>query len=237
MSIQRKGLTKLSLVALALIFGLTLLPDQAAADRWHDNGYRKGGHHHAKHKHWEWHSEREYWRKKRERQRQRRLAKLEWEREWRQWERERRREKRYRQKHGSYHNTGFNNQTIGGVIGGLLGGLAGNQFGKGNGRIAATIGGTILGAVLGSQVAKSMEERDHQATNNVLEHARTGETNTWTNPRTGTQFSMTPERTFKSTDNRDCRDYSMWVFIDGYEEQVKGTACRTSTGKWIPVQS
>ncbi len=232
MSIQQLSARTVSIGILVFGLALTLQPGKAEADPWKGHGY-----HHMSYDHWEWQRNRDYWRAKRERKRERRLARLERERRWRQRERERRWHNRHNRNHNQYQSIGFDNQTIGGVIGGLLGGLAGTQVGKGSGRVAATIGGTILGAVLGSHVARNMEEKDHQAANDVLERTRTGETSSWKNPDTGTQISMTPERTFKSADNRDCRDYSMWVFIDGYEEEVKGTACRTSNGKWVPVKS
>ena len=228
---------KASLCAAVFGLSLVLLPGIASADGRHGAHSHKGKYYQTKYDYWEWQRERNYWREKKERKRKRRLARLERERKWRQWERERRWKNRYHNSYGGSSHSSFNNQALGGVIGGIIGGLAGTQFGKGSGRVAATIGGTILGAVLGSHVAKRMDEKDHQATNTVLERTRTGETSRWKNPDTGTQFSVTPQRTFKSADNRDCRDYSMWVFIDGYEEEVKGTACRTAAGKWVPVKS
>jgi len=239
MSIPRLPI-RVSLYAAVFGISIALLPVTASADWKHGAHSHKGKYHHTKYDYWEWQRERYYWREKQERKRKRRLARLarlERERKWRQWERERRWNNRHQNNYGSSRNSAFNSETLGGVIGGILGGVAGTQFGKGSGRVAATIGGTILGAVLGSHVARRMDEKDHQATNNVLERTRTGETRSWKNPDTGTQFSVTPKRTFKSADNRDCRDYSMWVFIDGYEEEVKGTACRTSSGKWVPVKS
>ena len=122
--------------------------------------------------------------------------------------------------------------TLGGaIIGGLLGGLGGSQIGKGSGRTAAIIGGVAAGAVIGGSIGRSMEQSDRAQVQRTLETARTGQTIIWNNPDTGNRYEVTPTRTYR-TAGRDCREYTSWVFLGGYEEQVKGTACRMPDGTW-----
>lgn len=128
------------------------------------------------------------------------------------------------------------NQTGGLIIGALLGAATGSQFGKGNGRVVAVLTGTVLGAVIGGNVGQSMDRQDHSKVQKALETSRTGRSVVWNNPDNGNQYTVTPTRTYRTAANGDCRDYDAWVFIDGYERKVKGTACRKPDGTWQQVQ-
>jgi surface antigen len=120
------------------------------------------------------------------------------------------------------------------IIGGLLGAATGTQFGKGSGRTVAVLGGAILGAVLGGNVSKSIQDADKRNAQSVLETTPAGQTVSWKNPDTGAAYTVTPTRTYQQANGRYCRDYTTWVFIDGYEEIARGTACRTPNGAWAP---
>lgn len=122
--------------------------------------------------------------------------------------------------------------TSGNLIGGLLGAAAGTQFGKGRGRIVAILGGGILGAVLGGKVQNSIQRADRRQAQSTLETAPTGRTISWSNPNTGANYTVTPTRTYQVATGRFCRDYTTWIFIDGYEEKASGTACRMPDGAW-----
>lgn len=126
----------------------------------------------------------------------------------------------------------FGGVTGGRIIGALLGGAAGTQFGKGRGRVVAVVGGAIIGAVIGGEVGRSMQQSDHNQANRILEQSPTGQAIRWNNPDTGRGYKMTPTRTYRDSTNRPCRDYTSWVFVDGYEEKVTGRACRMSSGRW-----
>jgi len=128
--------------------------------------------------------------------------------------------------------SGLNAETGGTILGAIFGAAAGTQFGKGRGRTVAILGGAVLGAVLGGEVGRSMEASDHAQTQHVLESNRTGQPTIWRNPDTGSQYKVLPTRTYKTGNNLDCRDFTTWAVIDGYEEEVKGTACRQSDGTW-----
>ena len=121
------------------------------------------------------------------------------------------------------------------MIGGILGAATGTQFGKGRGRVVAVLGGAILGAVLGNEVSKSIKENDRRHAQSTLETVPTGQTVAWRNPDTGARYNITPTVTYQKPNGRHCREYTTWVFIDGYEEKATGTACRTPDGAWLPT--
>lgn len=127
---------------------------------------------------------------------------------------------------------GVSSSLGGAIIGALLGGLGGSQIGSGSGRTAAIIGGIAAGAVIGGSVGDSMESNDEARVQNTLESGRTGETVIWRNQDTGNRYEVTPTRTYRNAERRDCREYTSWVFLGGYEEQITGTACRMPDGTW-----
>lgn len=126
----------------------------------------------------------------------------------------------------------FSKTMGGGILGAIIGAAVGTQFGKGSGRTAAVLGGAVIGAVLGGNIGQQMEASDRQQSQAALETAPNGQAVAWQNPNTGAQYKVTPNRTYQSAQGKDCRDYTTWVFIDGYEEQVQGAACRSTDGKW-----
>jgi len=139
----------------------------------------------------------------------------------------------YRQ---SSSNHQVSNQTGGLIIGALLGAATGSQFGKGKGRVAAVLTGTVLGAVIGGNIGQSMDRQDHVKVQKALETSQTGRSVNWNNPDNGNQYTVTPTRTYRTASNGDCRDYDAWVFINGYERKVTGSACRKPDGTWQQVR-
>lgn len=126
---------------------------------------------------------------------------------------------------------------IGGtILGALFGAAAGSQFGKGTGKTVAIIGAAITGAIIGGEIGRTLDETDRLKTQNALENTPTGKTVSWKNPDTGSDISITPTRTWRNDQNQPCREYSFWAYIDDYEEQVRGTACRMPDGKWAAVK-
>lgn len=126
----------------------------------------------------------------------------------------------------------MNKQSVGAGLGGVAGGVLGSNVGGGKGRTAAIIGGSILGAMVGGHIGSEMDELDRRRTYDTFENTPTGRTNSWNNPDTGAQYSVTPTRTYE-TNNHPCREYEMDAYIDGQREVVKGTACRNSSGEWV----
>jgi surface antigen len=124
---------------------------------------------------------------------------------------------------------------IGGLIGAAVGALAGNTIGRGSGRVAAIIGGGIIGAIVGGNVGRSMDRMDAVEAQNALETAPTGQTVSWRNPDSGSEYTVTPTRTYREETGRYCREFTTWGWIDGYEEKLHGTACREPDGTWRRV--
>ena len=124
---------------------------------------------------------------------------------------------------------------FGGLIGAILGATLGSKIGKGSGNTAAIVGGGVLGALVGGNIGRGMDSTDQAATAHVLETSPTGNTVVWRNASTGSSYEVTPVRTYQAPDNRVCRDFSSWAVIDGYEEQLHGTACRLPDGSWKRV--
>jgi surface antigen len=164
-------------------------------------------------------------------------------RNWRQWKQYRKAQRRHRWSRPSYGGSdstksggNFLKDITGGhLIGGILGAATGTQFGKGRGRVVAVLGGAILGAVLGNEVSKSIKENDRRQAQSTLETVPTGQTIAWRNPDTGARYNITPTETYQKPNGRYCREYTTWVFIDGYEEKATGTACRAPDGAWLPT--
>lgn len=137
--------------------------------------------------------------------------------------------------------TGGQKQTIGTVLGGVGGAVAGSQIGGGSGRIVAVAAGTMLGALLGSEVGRSLDKADQAAaqrtTQQALETAPSGSSSTWRNPDSGHYGTVTPTRTYESTQGQPCREFQQTVTVGGKTEQAYGTACRQADGSWKIVNS
>ncbi|WP_051243937.1 SH3 domain-containing protein [Thalassobaculum salexigens] len=82
---------------------------------------------------------------------------------------------------------GVSNKNIGRVLGGIGGALLGSQIGGGSGKLVAVAAGAIGGLFLGGEVAEYLTKRDQQGIADTSQQAlNTGQTQTWTNPDTGT---------------------------------------------------
>ena len=128
-----------------------------------------------------------------------------------------------------------NNAVAGSVIGAVLGGLTGNAIVRGRGKVPAILAGGVLGAIIGGSIGNSMDKADHIHAHNALETAKSGQQVTWTNPDTGADYTVTPTRTYQRENGQYCRDFKTWGWIDGYEEELHGTACRAGDGSWRKV--
>ena len=117
------------------------------------------------------------------------------------------------------------------IIGGVAGAAAGSQVGGGSGQTVATIAGALVGAVVGERIGARMEEDDRQATAQVLEQNRTGETSSWVNPDTGNEFAVTPVETYERS-GRPCRQFEFRVETDRGSDTEERTACRNADGTW-----
>jgi len=123
-----------------------------------------------------------------------------------------------------------NREVIGKLLGGAAGAAAGSQIGDGRGRLAAIVAGTIVGFIAGGEVGRSMDRADALCVDQALEHARDGETITWTTDRQ--QYGVTPQGSFQTAEGRYCREYQASSTIGGDTVQTYGTACRQPDGSW-----
>ncbi len=123
-------------------------------------------------------------------------------------------------------------QVIGGILGGIAGGVAGSQVGKGTGKTAATIGGALLGVLIGGSIGRSMDQVDQNCVSQTLERAEDHRTVVWKNPDAGTDYRVTPVKTYQDDDGRYCREYITEATIGGKTEQLYGHACRLDDGSW-----
>ncbi len=126
-------------------------------------------------------------------------------------------------------------ELFGTLVGAALGGLVGSQIGGGTGNKIAIGAGVVAGGYLGNKVGKSLDCQDQQyhydATQNALETQKVGQTSTWVNPDSGHKGDITPTRTYTS-EGQACRDFTQTIYVDGENEEVRGTACRQEDGTW-----
>lgn len=123
-------------------------------------------------------------------------------------------------------------QSVGAGLGGIAGAVAGSQIGGGKGRDVAMVLGALLGAAVGGAVGNSMDQTDVMRTQQALSNTPNGQTATWQNPNTQTQYSMTPISNYQSMSGQKCRRYSTVALIDGKKETLNGTACQQPNGEW-----
>ena len=68
------------------------------------------------------------------------------------------------------------------------------------------------------------------------EESYTGETVRWRNPDSGHSGTFTPTRTYRTADDRNCREYQTTVTVGGRNRDAYGTACRQGDGTWKITQ-
>ncbi len=126
-----------------------------------------------------------------------------------------------------------NKEVLGALLGGAAGGVIASEAVSGDGRIIAIIGGTVLGAVVGGSIGRSMDEVDQNCVGQTLEHAPDHAAVRWYDPDNGTNYTVTPVRTFRHVDGRYCREYTTLAAVGGRSQQVYGQACRQPDGSWV----
>jgi surface antigen len=128
-----------------------------------------------------------------------------------------------------------NRQLLGKVLGGATAAAIGLQVGRGNGQTAAIAGGAIMGAIVGGNIGLSMDHLDQSCVGQILEHARGGTQVAWTDGNNAERYRVTPDRPYRNNQGAYCRNYLTHAVIDGYSQQVSGTACRQPNGFWQMV--
>jgi surface antigen len=125
-----------------------------------------------------------------------------------------------------------NREVIGAIIGGAAGGYAGSRFGSGKGNMAATAAGALLGLLVGGSIGRSMDQVDQDCIGQTLEQAEDRRSVRWRNPDSGTDYRITPTKTYSVSDGRYCREYTTEATVGGKTQRTYGTACRQPDGSW-----
>ena len=122
-------------------------------------------------------------------------------------------------------------------MGAAAGGLIGAAAGGGAEGIAA---GVLLGGLAGGAIGDALDQRDRelasQSNQYALEANRAGQPSTWQNPDSGHSGSITPTRTYQTSQGQFCREYQQTVVVGGESQDAYGTACRQPDGSWRVVQ-
>ena len=114
--------------------------------------------------------------------------------------------------------------------------FASNDIGAASGReIIRAFDGGILPAQSFNQLSRTDRTRALLAEYRALENMKTGQTVVWQNPKGRASGSVTPAQPF-SVGSQNCRQYRHEAVIKGQQVEASGTACRTPSGKWIPLK-
>jgi surface antigen len=126
------------------------------------------------------------------------------------------------------------------LIGAGTGALLGAQVGSGRGKLVAVAVGALAGAMMGQEIGRSLDRADQLAmernAQQALEHNKSYQASSWTNPDTGNSGNITPVRTFQTAQGQYCREYQQTVIVGGQEQQAYGSACRQPDGSWRIVK-
>ena len=121
-----------------------------------------------------------------------------------------------------------------GAVGGAAGGaILGQLIG---GDTEATLIGAALGGLAGYIVGNEMDKYDREQVNRTYESTSSYERNSWVNPDTGKEYTVTPQPAYQDPANdRVCRKAEIEAVIDGKKEITEAVACREND-RWVIQQ-
>lgn len=128
-----------------------------------------------------------------------------------------------------------NRAAVGAAVGAVVGSAVGSQIGKGDGRNVAIILGSVFGAMIGANIGRDMDQADRACFGHALELAKDNSKVTWSNPDTGVDYVVTPQRGYTYR-NQPCREYTTRITYSGRTETVPGKACQNSEGVWDVIR-
>ena len=131
-------------------------------------------------------------------------------------------------------------QAVGTLGGGALGAWAGSTIGSGRGQVVATAVGAVAGALAGGYIGQQLDqadkaklERTHQQ---ALESSPVGKTAQWRNPDSGNHGTITPVKTYETSQGQYCREFQQTITVGGETKKAFGKACRQPDGHWMITQ-
>ncbi len=151
----------------------------------------------------------------------------------------------------------MNKAQLGAIGGAGVGAVVGQAIGHNDG---GTLIGVAVGSMLGYIFGNEMDKYDQQMLQRSFENTPLGQTNEWTNPHTGNEWRVTPNKQYEQVrrprwnpDNRRsgdyrnrrpqhrqrverrvCREAEIEARIGGKVEKTYTTACRDEySGRWI----
>jgi surface antigen len=135
--------------------------------------------------------------------------------------------------------TGFNKQTQEGAAGGAaFGGIVAALADANPALIAASIIlGGVAGGAIGDHLGKSDAEK-HATTNlRALDSLGNGQSESWSDARTGNSGSTTVTKVAVEPDGKTCKSYVETVRTGAKTVTEDGTACRPPGGTWHVAES
>ena len=131
-------------------------------------------------------------------------------------------------------------QAVGTLGGGALGAWAGSTIGSGRGQVVATAVGAVAGALAGGYIGQQLDqadkaklERTHQQ---ALESSPVGKTAQGRNPDSGNHGTITPVKTYETSQGQYCREFQQTITVGGETKKAFGKACRQPDGQWMITQ-
>lgn len=113
--------------------------------------------------------------------------------------------------------------TVGGLAGATIGALTFKD------KLLGAAVGAGVGVLMGYIVGNEWDKHDEAKLQHNLEHGKSGQTTSWTNPDTGETYAATPSRPYMA-ENKVYRDVVIKDQKDGHEVMAK--AWRDDKGVW-----
>jgi surface antigen len=134
--------------------------------------------------------------------------------------------------------TGLNRHTLNGIgVGAAAGGIIAILAHANPAWVAASVVlGGATGGVIGSHLGRDDAERHARNNLSALDRLAEGQTESWSNSRTGNHGSTTVTRVTLHRDTSEvCKSYRETVHAGSETVTREGTACRPSGGTWRVV--
>jgi surface antigen len=134
--------------------------------------------------------------------------------------------------------TGLNRHTLNGIgVGAAAGGIIAILADANPAWVAASmVLGGATGGLIGSHLGREDAERHARSNLSALDRLAEGQTESWSNSRTGNYGSTTVTRVTMHRDTGEiCKTYRETVHAGSETVTRDGTACRASGGTWRVV--